>query len=138
MNIFAASYPLTPNPDDVLANQHHFNMMNWFCSDVQVRGAYPYYAQRFFDENNIVIKKEPGDEEILKEGTVDFYTFSYYMSNCITTHKDAEASDGNIVQGASKNPYLASSDWGWQIDPMGLRYSLNGESSSRRGKSAFA
>lgn len=24
-----------------------------------------------------------------------------------------------------KNPYLKASDWGWQIDPEGLRYSLN-------------
>ena len=69
MNIFATSYPLTPNPDDVIENQKHMNMMNWFCSDVQVRGAYPFYAQRFFDENGIVIRKEPGDDEILKEGT---------------------------------------------------------------------
>ncbi len=55
---------------------------------------------------------------------VDFYTLSYYMSNCITTHKDAAQSNGNIASGY-KNPYLKASDWGWQIDPMGLRYSLN-------------
>ena len=52
-------------------------MTNWFCSDIQVRGEYPYYAQRFFEENGIVVKKEPGDAAILKEGTVDFYTFSW-------------------------------------------------------------
>ena len=125
MICFITSYPFTCDPADMLANQRAMNMTNWFCSDIQVRGEYPYYAQRFFDENGIVIKKEPGDEAILKEGTVDFYTFSYYMSNCITTHKDAVESSGNIVQGAYKNPYLASSDWGWQIDPQGLRYTLN-------------
>ena len=124
MNLFATSYPLTPNPDDVLANQHHFNMMNWFCSDVQVRGAYPFYAQRFFDENGIVLKKEPGDDEILKEGKVDFYTCSYYLSNCISAEQGATSTGDNIISGAT-NPYLKSSDWGWQIDPKGLRWSLN-------------
>jgi 6-phospho-beta-glucosidase len=124
MNLFATSYPLTPNPDDVLANQRHFNMMNWFCSDVQVRGAYPFYAQRFFDENGIVLKKEEGDDEILREGTVDFYTCSYYLSNCISAAQGATSTGDNIISGA-KNPYLESSDWGWQIDPKGLRYSLN-------------
>ena len=58
------------------------------------------------------------------DGTVDFYTFSYYMSNCVTTHKDAEDVGGNIATG-KKNPYLKASDWGWQIDPIGLRYTLN-------------
>ena len=124
MNLFATSYPLTPNPDDVLANQRHFNMMNWFCSDVQVRGAYPFYAQRFFDENGIVLKTEPGDDEILKEGRVDFYTCSYYLSNCISAEQGAKSTGDNIISGAT-NPYLKSSDWGWQIDPKGLRWSLN-------------
>ena len=124
MNLFATSYPLTPNPDDVLANQRHFNMMNWFCSDVQVRGAYPFYAQRFFEENGIVLKKEPGDDEILKEGKVDFYTCSYYLSNCISAEQGAKSTGDNIISGAT-NPYLKSSDWGWQIDPKGLRWSLN-------------
>ena len=106
MNIFATSYPLTPNPDDVIETQRHNNMMN------------------FFDENGIVIKKEEGDDEILKEGTVDFYTFSYYMSNCTTADPNVASSGGNIIGGVP-NPYLKASDWGWQIDPKGLRYSLN-------------
>ena len=124
MICFITSYPSTCDPDDILANQQAMNMTNWFCSDIQVRGEYPHYAKRFFEENGVEVKMEPGDEEILKEGTVDFYTFSYYMSNCITTHSDAMQSEGNIVAGF-KNPYLKSSDWGWQIDPKGLRYSLN-------------
>ena len=65
-----------------------------------------------------------GDADILREGTVDFYTFSYYMSNCITVDPNAEATEGNIAAG-SKNPYLEASDWGWQIDPKGLRFALN-------------
>ena len=124
MNIFAAFYPLTCDPDDVLACQQRNQMVNWFCSDIQVRGEYPHYARRYFAERGIEIKTEPGDEEILRKGTVDFYTFSYYMSNCITTHETGAQVSGNGL-GGEKNPYLKASDWGWQIDPKGLRYSLN-------------
>lgn len=124
MQIQATAYPLTCNPDDVLATQRKNQVMNLFCGDVQVRGAYPPYIWRFFEENGITVDMEPGDEEILKEGCVDYYTFSYYMSNCETCDPDAAESTGNIIGGA-KNPYLKSSDWGWQIDPKGLRYALN-------------
>ena len=55
---------------------------------------------------------------------IDFYTFSYYMSNCVTVDENAEKTNGNLATGA-KNPYLKASDWGWQIDPDGLRYTLN-------------
>ena len=124
MDCFITTYPYTCDPADILANQKAMRVTNWYCSDVQVRGEYPSYAKRLWDEMGITIRMEPGDAEILKKGTVDFYTFSYYMSNCITTHKDAAQVDGNIATGF-KNPYLKASDWGWQIDPQGLRYSLN-------------
>jgi 6-phospho-beta-glucosidase len=125
MTLFATKYPNTCHPDDVLKSQQEMRRMNWFTSDVQVRGAYPSYMNRFFEENNIVIKKEAGDDEILKEGTVDFFTFSYYMSGCESADPAIAANaEGNLVGGVS-NPYLEASDWGWQIDPKGLRYSLN-------------
>ena len=124
MICFITSYPMTCDPADVVANQKQMQIMNWFCSDMHVRGEYPYYMKRFFAEHNITIHQEPEDAAILKAGTVDFYTFSYYMSNCVTTHKDAEDVGGNIATG-KKNPYLKASDWGWQIDPIGLRYTLN-------------
>ena len=124
MNLFAAAYPLTCSPDDVLACQKQMQMMCWFCSDVQVRGAYPYYAKRFFEEKGITIMTRPGDAEIIKNGTVDFYTFSYYMSNCITADDNKNKAGGNLITGVA-NPYLKASDWGWQIDPQGLRWSLN-------------
>ena len=132
MNIFATSYPLTSDPDDVIENQQHMNISNWFCSDVQVRGEYPFYIHRYFEENGIKLEMEPGDAAVLREGVVDFYTFSYYMSNCITAHGGAESAGGNII-GGCQNPYLKESDWGWQIDPKGLRYSLN-EIYARYGK----
>ena len=123
MCLFATKYPLTPDPDDILKCQKENQITNWFVSDVQVRGYYPSYMERFFKENNIKIRKEPEDDEILLNGKVDFYTFSYYMSTCETTHSE-ESAGGNLVGGV-KNPYLKASDWGWQIDPKGLRYTLN-------------
>ncbi len=124
MICFITSYPYTCRPDDILEAQHRMRNMNWYCSDVQVRGEYPYYAQKFWERHGLDIRMEPGDREVLKEGTVDFYTFSYYMSNCVGVADDAAESDGNIFSGL-KNPYLEASDWGWQIDPQGLRYALN-------------
>lgn len=124
MLVYGCAYPLTCDPDDILANQEASRRFNYFCSDVQCRGYYPTYMNRFFKENDIEIKMEPEDETILKEGTVDFYTFSYYMSICNTADKEKAKGEGNILGGV-KNPYLKASDWGWQIDPKGLRYSLN-------------
>ncbi|MFS0776464.1 family 1 glycosylhydrolase [Neobacillus sp. 3P2-tot-E-2] len=117
-------YPLTPNPKDVLATQTKDQMFNYYCGDVMVRGEYPTFVLDFFKKNSIddsFITEE--DKQILKEGTVDLYTFSYYMSNCITTDPTVGIVGGNIVGGA-KNPYLEISDWGWQIDPEGIKYVL--------------
>ena len=124
MILYATTYPYTCNPDDVIEAKKKNRIMNYFCGDVQVRGEYPTYMKRYFKENNIEIKVEDGDEEILKNGCVDFYTFSYYMSVCATMDEKALQGNGNILGGAT-NPYLKASDWGWQIDPKGLRYSLN-------------
>ena len=124
MQLYATTYPMTCKPEDVLYNQKVCQIRNWFCSDVQCRGAYPKYIERFLRERGIEIVKEKDDDEILKNGTVDFYTFSYYMSNCESATGDGEISQGNIMLGL-KNPYLQASEWGWQIDPIGLRYSLN-------------
>lgn len=121
---FLGYYPYSCNPDDMLAAQSQAQMVDWFCSDVQVRGKYPAYSRRYFRENNIQIRMEPGDAEELAEGTVDFYTFSYYMTFCVSTDPDVEITAGNLLGGA-KNPYLEVSDWGWQIDPKGLRWCLN-------------
>lgn len=124
MIAYMTSYPLTCNPEDVLLAQEKDNLNNFLCSDVQVRGAYPGFAKRYFRDNNIEIKMEENDEKILREGCVDFYTFSYYMSNCVSADPNLEKTSGNILGGV-KNPYLKASDWGWQIDPKGLRWSLN-------------
>lgn len=117
-------YPLTPNPKDMLLVQKNWRDMQYYCGDVQVRGEYPYYANRFFKENNIELNITEEDLNILKEGTIDFYSMSYYQTNCLTVDPNVSTSSGNLLSGA-KNPYLDSSEWGWQIDPDGLRYTLN-------------
>ncbi len=124
MDCFILSYAATCDPADVWANECEMNRMNWYCSDVQVRGAYPFYARRYWREHGVELAMEPGDLDDIAAGKVDFYTFSYYMSSTVGTHADMEMTQGNMVFGG-KNPYLESTDWGWQIDPTGLRYALN-------------
>ena len=118
------TYPYTCNPNDILLAQKKNQLANDLCGDVQVRGEYPFFAKRYFEENNIVLDITEEDKKILKEGTVDYYTFSYYMSNCESASGDEDKTSGNLL-GGIKNPYLEASDWGWQIDPKGLRYTLN-------------
>lgn len=117
-------YPLTSNPDDVIAAMKS-DHMNTFFGDMHVRGQYPGYMKRYFKENNIQIKMAAGDEELLKNHTVDFVSFSYYMSICeAADHTRAQEGEGNLMGGVT-NPYLKKSEWGWAIDPQGLRYVLN-------------
>ena len=124
MCIYIPIYYRTCNPDDVVHAQQLMQRVNYFCSDVHVRGEYPGYIKRHFADNGIEVKMEPGDAELLRAGVVDFCTFSYYMSNCASIDPNAERMPGNLFDGV-KNPYLKASDWGWQIDPKGLRWALN-------------
>lgn len=116
-------YPLTPSPDDmiqVMEEEHK----NYFFGDVHVRGTYPGYMKRYFRDHHIQIHFEPEDEEILKH-TVDFVSFSYYMSVCATADKEKQKKGNGNLLGGVPNPTLTASQWGWQIDPKGLRYVLN-------------
>lgn len=119
------TYPLTPNPDDVFAALEQERKTLQF-SDVQVRGYYPNYMKRYFVENDIEFKVTADDEKVMREHTVDYIGFSYYMSFIATTDEEKlkEATAANLMTGV-KNPYLKSSEWGWQIDPKGLRTTLN-------------
>lgn len=121
---FMAAYPGSCHPKDILTAQKYMQDYDWYCDDVQILGEYPYFAHRLWEENGVSIKMQEEDRQILKEGTVDFTTFSYYMSICVGTHGEADDVGGNLFAG-KKNPYLEASDWGWQIDPMGIRYALH-------------
>ncbi|UGB00913.1 6-phospho-beta-glucosidase [Leclercia sp. G3L] len=116
-------YPLTCKPDDVLEALQE-NRAWQFFGDVQCRGAYPGYMLRFFRDNGITLEITDADREALKS-TIDFISFSYYMTGCVTTDEELnQQARGNILS-MVPNPHLASSEWGWQIDPVGLRTLLN-------------
>ena len=117
------TYPLTPSPDDVIAAMDAEHR-NYFYGDVHVRGKYPGYMKRYFREHGIQIQFAPEDEEILKN-TVDFVSFSYYMSVCATSDPEKQKKGLGNLLGGVPNPTLKASDWGWQIDQKGLRYVLN-------------
>ncbi len=117
------TYPENCNPQNCLLALKD-NRENYFYSDVQVFGRYPEFIQKYWSRNNIHISMESGDKEILEAYTVDFVSFSYYMS--MVSSIDAakkEKVNGNISQGV-KNPFLDVTEWNWQIDPTGLHYSL--------------
>jgi 6-phospho-beta-glucosidase len=96
-----------------------------FFTDVQVRGEYPRFINRLFKEKGIKIEKQTGDDEILKVHTVDFISFSYYMSLVASENSEGMEKVSGSTIGGVKNPYLETSEWGWQIDAIGLRISLN-------------
>lgn len=124
--MFAAgsTYAYTCNPKDVL-EALKVDQENYFFSDVQVRGYYPNYALKYFEKQQIQLNITPEDCQTLKDNTVDFIAFSYYNSRTIA-HPDtvAKKTDGNLFKTA-QNPYLEMSEWGWPIDPTGLRITLN-------------
>ncbi|MCR4430797.1 MAG: family 1 glycosylhydrolase [Tepidanaerobacteraceae bacterium] len=117
------TYPENCNPKNCLLALKD-NRDNYFYSDVQVFGEYPKFIKRYWKKKDINIHMESDDEEILKCYTVDFVSFSYYMSFVSSIDRDKrEKVNGNLTQGV-KNPFLDVTEWGWQIDPIGLHYSL--------------
>ena len=117
-------YPNTPNPKDVFAAMQA-DRLNYFFIDVQSRGEYPNYALKEFERKGIEIKMEDGDLELLKNHTVDYISFSYYSSRVASADpKHLDKADANMFAGV-KNPYLDESEWGWQIDPLGFRITIN-------------
>ncbi|VEU70387.1 glycoside hydrolase family 1 protein [Mycoplasmopsis glycophila] len=125
MLLMATKYPFNCDPDNVVATQEAMNREIYYAGDVLVRGAYPYFAKKYWEENNIKLDIHSEDLEILKNGKVDFFTFSYYSTSVIDIKGQAKAAEGGNFDFGLKNPYLEASDWGWQIDPQGLRYTLN-------------
>ncbi|WP_140421397.1 family 1 glycosylhydrolase, partial [Salmonella enterica] len=116
-------YPYSCKPEDVWAALEK-DRENLFFIDVQARGAYPAYTQRLFREKGIVIEKAPEDDEILK-ATVDFVSFSYYASRCASADMNNQVTSAANIVKSLKNPYIEASEWGWGIDPLGLRITMN-------------
>ena len=113
------NYPLTPDPKDIAKCIYTWQRNLFYSGDVQALGEYPIFAKKLWAEHDVALDITQEDMAILKAGVVDFYSFSYYMSNCVTTHENTDKASGNFVMGA-KNPYLTYSDWGWATDPEGL------------------
>lgn len=117
------TYPLTPNPEDVAAALDK-NIFNNFPADVLLNGQYPALILKKFKHMGVHLKMTEEDMEMIRENTADFLSFSYYMSLCAAKDEaEKDTAEGNTILGL-KNPYLESSEWGWQIDPLGLRNSL--------------
>lgn len=121
MLLYPIFYPLTPSPVDTLAVQTRLSYI-YYYGDVHVKGRYTHTCQAIWQRHNVEIHMEPEDLAILQAGTVDFISLSYYFSLAVGI--DASTSEGNLIVG-NRNPYLATTKWGWQIDPMGLRITLN-------------
>ncbi|MGH2269840.1 6-phospho-beta-glucosidase [Streptococcus uberis] len=120
-------YPFSCRPEDVLLASQAMHD-RWFFCDVQVRGHYPAYALKMFERKGFNVQITEEDKAILANGKVDYIGFSYYMTNVVDSQKEMadlsktiEASNPYNV----KNPFIKESDWGWAIDPIGLRYALN-------------
>ncbi len=118
-------YPYSCRPGDVRQAQLD-NQDNYFFVDVQSRGYYPAYAVKKLERLGIDVGMTDEDREILAANTVDFISFSYYSTRCSAgaDNPDVERTQGNAFAGA-KNPYLQESQWGWAIDPLGFRITLN-------------
>ncbi len=116
-------YPYTCRPEDVLEGRLK-ERATYAFSDTQVHGEYPAYLISKYRNEGIRLNMEPGDLEAMRENPVDFISFSYYMSSCVAADTAGlDVTAGNTITGV-KNPYLETSDWGWQVDPTGLRISL--------------
>ena len=125
MVAYFTTYPHTCKPEDALAMQSEDQMKNLFFLDVLNKGVYPYYSKTYFERNNINLNIEDGDLEIIKKYTADFVGMSYYNSMISSSDgEQLELTAGN-VHSVFKNPHLPANEWGWQIDSVGLRYTLN-------------
>ncbi|WP_068711622.1 glycoside hydrolase family 1 protein [Vibrio tritonius] len=123
MILGAMLYPRTCHPNDMVKTL--VQNREWLMfGDIQARGYYPSYMTRKFKEMGVELTITEADKEDLKE-TIDFISFSYYMTGCASADpQEMEKADANMLQMIA-NPYLQASEWGWQIDPVGLRYLLN-------------
>ena len=120
------SYPYSCNPDDIMKAEEA-NREQLMFTDVHVKGRYPKHTLKLWERNHYQLDITKEDEEILKDGTVDFIGCSYYLTTVVTANNEMKRT-GNDSAGKAdvvENPYLKTSDWGWTIDPVGLRFYLN-------------
>lgn len=128
MILYATSYAFDSNPVNQMANLKQMQDFDFFCADVQAKGEYPASTARMLHDYHVdQARLEITDEDLalIAQYPVDYIGFSYYMSTVTdVTHDDNEQTNGNLLGGVA-NPFLEASEWGWQIDPTGLRIALN-------------
>ena len=117
-------YPYTCHPNDVFKAMNA-DRENYFFIDVQSRGEYPRYALKHFEREKIDVGMTAEDIKVLKENTVDFISFSYYASRTASADPEVNKTTAGNIFSSLKNPYLQLTEWGWQIDPLGLRITMN-------------
>lgn len=117
-------YPYSCNPSDMMAATVAMQRRYWF-TDVHCKGRYPSYMKAYFDRKQFDLDITAEDEVQLTKGTVDYIGFSYYMSFAVKDHDKGPAYDYDEANDLVENPYVKASEWGWQIDPTGLRYAMN-------------
>ncbi|AXK51677.1 glycoside hydrolase family 1 protein [Spiroplasma alleghenense] len=118
-----SSYPATCKPEDVRANQLKSQLQMYMYFDMAAKGIYSPFILKYFKDENINLEITSQESDYLKKYTMDFLSFSYYMSS-VTSANPENNQSGNIIIG-EKNPYLSATEWGWQIDPQGLRILMN-------------
>ncbi len=117
-------YPYDCAPQNMMLHQTAMQKRFWFA-DVHVRGHYPSYLLKYFERKRYLLDITEQDKQDLNEGKVDYIGFSYYMSWAVKYPQGASSYDLVSQDCLVKNPHIPVSDWGWAIDSMGLRYSLN-------------
>ena len=117
-------YPLSCKPEDMMMSVSAMHKRYWF-TDVHVRGYYPAYLEKYFQRKGFNLDITVEDKLLLLEGCVDYIGFSYYMSFTTESKSDNPQYDYDESKDLVRNPYVKASDWGWQIDPVGLRYAMN-------------
>lgn len=126
--VIAASpyYPNTPNPKDILKAQR-MNELQYFYSDVQVHGYIPELIIKIWQRHNYKLDITANDLEELKRGTIDYLGITYYLTSTVSADKNIDKVGSGNAAGSDtvENPYLKRSQWGWTIDPTGLRFCLN-------------
>ena len=116
-------YPASSNPKDILTAQRAMQT-RYYWGDVHANGVYPNWLKNFWRHKGFNIDITEEDEKILAENTVDYVSFSYYMSWTVSD-TDNEWLEYNEAENHGDNPFLKKSDWGWQIDPDGIRWAMN-------------
>lgn len=117
-------YPASCRPEDMIRSQELMRE-KYFFSDVQIRGYYPSYILREWERKQIQIDTQPEDEAILRNGCADYLAISYYMTNIVSAKVNPDGETTSLFTQSRLNPHLKASEWGWQIDPVGLRYALS-------------